>query len=137
MIYSEIFLIKKLSLFCFILIPYLSSFALCGSPSLCVLCGLFHMWFNTLYVFSCTICGSSPLMCSYVPYVVQTYPQSPPSSKQRPHHFINFSTLNQFNFKILLINSLIVFRNNDFIKAQFFCFINSLLNTIHRSHFSR
>jgi hypothetical protein len=155
MIYSEIFLIKKLSLFCFILIPYLSSFALCGSPSLCVLCGLFHMWFNTLYVFSCTLCGSSPLMCSYVPYVVHlliwlntpyvflcalcgsNLPTITPSSKQRPHHFINFSTLNQFNFKILLINSLVVFRNDDFIKAQFFRFINTLLNTIHRSHLSR
>ena len=60
-----------------------------------------------------------------------------PSSKQRPHHFINFPALNQFNFKVFLINSFVVFRNDDFIKAQFFCFINSLFNTIHRSNFSR
>lgn len=129
--YSEIFLIKKT----LIVMWHLNS--------LCVLmCLIPLMWFTLL-------------MCSYVPYVVHLLiwlntpyvslcalcgsnlsHNLPLSSKQRPHHFINFSTLNQFNFKILLINSLVVFRNDDFIKSQFFRFINTLLDTIHRSHLS-
>ena len=106
---------------------------------LCVL--MYLMWFITPYVLLCALCGSSTYMVKH-PLVFlcalcgSNLPTITPSSKQCPHHFINFSTLNQFNFKILLINSLVVFRNDDFIKAQFFRFIYTLFNTIHWSHFS-
>jgi len=103
--------------------------------NLCVLMCL--MWFKTYWFLYVSSHRVLLLMFPHVPYVVQTYPTINLSSKQRPYHFINFPALNQFNLKVFLINSFVVLRNNDFIKAQFFCFINTLFNTIHRSHFSR